>query len=65
LQEFFFSEMNHYQGQADVDAPVVGHYTQAVWNSTTSVGCATASSGDSDVLVCRYHPWGNTGRPAY
>jgi uncharacterized protein YkwD len=67
LQEFFFSEMNNYHGQAEgAESAVIGHYTQSVWNSTTSIGCATASSGDRwDYLVCRYNPWGNTGRPAY
>jgi uncharacterized protein YkwD len=66
LQEFFFSEMNNYHGQAEgTESAVIGHYTQSVWNSTTSIGCATASSGGNDFLVCRYNPWGNTGRPAY
>jgi hypothetical protein len=66
MQEFFFSEMNNYHGQAEgTESAVIGHYTQSVWNSTTSIGCATASSGGSDYLVCRYNPWGNTGRPAY
>jgi hypothetical protein len=38
---------------------VVGHYTQVVWKSTTSVGCALASNGQTDYLVCRYSPAGN------
>jgi uncharacterized protein YkwD len=60
MQEFFFSEMNHYHGQAEGSGgPVVGHYTQAVWNSTTSIGCATASNANAEVLVCRYNPPGN------
>jgi len=38
---------------------VVGHYTQVVWKNTTSVGCALASNGLTDYLVCRYSPAGN------
>ncbi len=36
-----------------------GHYTQMVWKTTTKVGCATASAGNSVYLVCRYSPPGN------
>ena len=37
----------------------VGHYTQLIWRNTTHVGCALASGGGNDVLVCRYSPSGN------
>ncbi len=37
----------------------VGHYTQMVWRNTTQVGCAHASNGSNDFLVCRYSPSGN------
>lgn len=37
----------------------VGHYTQIVWPETQRVGCALASNGRDDVLVCRYLPAGN------
>jgi len=37
----------------------VGHYTQIMWRSTTSVGCAIAHGWRADVLVCRYAPAGN------
>ena len=37
----------------------VGHYTQMVWKSTTMVGCASATAGGNDLLVCRYSPHGN------
>jgi hypothetical protein len=38
---------------------VVGHYTQIVWKNTQSVGCALASNGQTDFLVCRYAAPGN------
>ena len=42
----------------------VGHYTQMIWPATTRVGCALASNGTKDFLVCRYASAGNIiGRP--
>lgn len=44
----------------------VGHYTQIVWKDTREVGCAIASNRQSDFLVCRYWPAGNTiGQQVY
>ncbi len=44
----------------------VGHYTQIVWKNTKEVGCAVASAGGKDILVCRYSPPGNfEGEPVY
>ena len=37
----------------------VGHYTQLIWHDTGSVGCAEASNGENDYLVCRYSQAGN------
>jgi hypothetical protein len=37
----------------------VGHYTQMIWKGTTEIGCAIATGGQYDVLVCRYGPPGN------
>ncbi|MEO7277480.1 MAG: CAP domain-containing protein [Sphingomicrobium sp.] len=37
----------------------VAHYTQLVWPATTRIGCALASNGRNDYLVCRYAPAGN------
>ena len=42
----------------------VGHYTQMIWPTTQRVGCALATNGRSDYLVCRYATAGNIyGRP--
>jgi hypothetical protein len=37
----------------------VGHYTQLVWRSSHSVGCAVARGAKDDFLVCRYSEGGN------
>lgn len=37
----------------------VGHYTQVMWRSSASVGCALSSGRMEDILVCRYSDAGN------
>jgi uncharacterized protein YkwD len=37
----------------------VGHYTQLIWPASQQLGCALATGGGRDVLVCRYYPAGN------
>ena len=37
----------------------VSHYTQIIWPTTTSVGCALHRGRGQDYLVCRYAPRGN------
>lgn len=37
----------------------VGHYTQLIWRTTTEVGCAIRTTGDDEILVCRYMEGGN------
>ena len=38
-----------------------GHYTQVVWRTTTTVGCAVAVCGNTleQIWVCQYQPPGN------
>lgn len=50
----YFPEVSNTGNWADV-----GHYTQIVWAETREVGCAKASNGRNDFLVCRYYPAGN------
>jgi hypothetical protein len=37
----------------------VSHYSQVIWPLTQRIGCALASTGRVDYLVCRYSPSGN------
>ena len=45
-----------------------GHYTQVVWKTTTTVGCAVSVCGNTleQIWVCRYLPPGNwVGKKPY
>lgn len=42
----------------------VGHFSQMLWPTTTTVGCARGVGAGSSWLVCRYNPGGNKdGKP--
>lgn len=48
------------------DIEDVKHYTQMVWEETTSVGCAVGTNAGKMYYVCHYSPAGNiNGQPAY
>jgi len=62
------SEKSAYHGEA-IDMSnfyAYGHYTQLIWRTTGSVGCARAEHGGSMIVVCNYDPPGNiVGRTPY
>jgi pathogenesis-related protein 1 len=51
----------NYNANSCTKGKMCGHYTQVVWKSTTTVGCAVAVCEDSQeqVWVCQYQPPGN------
>ena len=57
-----------YNSNSCAKGKMCGHYTQVVWRTTTTVGCAVAVCEDSreQVWVCRYEPPGNwVGKKPY
>jgi pathogenesis-related protein 1 len=51
----------NYKNNSCASGKMCGHYTQVIWKSTTTVGCAVAVCEDSreQVWVCQYQPPGN------
>ncbi|CEG38432.1 RxLR-like protein [Plasmopara halstedii] len=45
----------------DVGAGIYNSYSQVLWASTTSVGCANQKCPSGDIVVCEYSPPGNDG----
>ena len=48
-----------YTGNQCARNDVCGHYTQVVWRSTITIGCARARCHKGEVWVCNYNPPGN------
>lgn len=60
--QMWYDEIKGYKGQkiGDPEPPVVGHYTQMVWRSTTHVGFGMAMAPSGMVILCaNYNPGGN------
>jgi len=57
--EDWASESKSYDYKLNDCSGVCGHYTQIVWASTKSVGCAVARKPGHEVWVCEYEPPGN------
>ncbi|GMF54082.1 unnamed protein product [Phytophthora fragariaefolia] len=49
----------------DVGTGVYNSYSQVLWASTSSVGCATATCSGGELVVCAYSPAGNDGKSAW
>lgn len=59
--DLWIAEKADYSGQriGEGNFASYGHYTQAVWKSTTKVGIASASGPSGTYVVARYSPPGN------
>ena len=58
----------NYKNNSCAKGKMCGHYTQLVWKTTTTVGCAVATCEDShdQIWVCQYQPPGNwVGKKPY
>ncbi|KAG9322715.1 hypothetical protein KVV02_000793 [Mortierella alpina] len=55
----WYSEYNNYDYKAPGFSMDTGHFTQVVWKSTTSIGCAKRECPDWTIYICNYDPAGN------
>jgi uncharacterized protein YkwD len=56
---YWAEEARGYDLRSNSCSGVCGHYTQIVWGSTRTVGCAVATNRRREVWVCNYDPPGN------
>lgn len=57
--ESWAAESRDYDYAANKCRKVCGHYTQLIWSTTRSVGCAVARGPRREIWVCNYDPPGN------
>ncbi|KAG0226245.1 hypothetical protein BGW41_004242 [Actinomortierella wolfii] len=55
----WYDEVNKYDYNRPGFSGATGHFTQVVWRSTTSVGCAKKYCGSWTIYICNYSPPGN------
>ncbi|KAG0225122.1 hypothetical protein BGW42_004635 [Actinomortierella wolfii] len=55
----WYNEVNKYDYNRPGFSGATGHFTQVVWRSTTSVGCAKKYCGSWTIYICNYSPPGN------
>jgi hypothetical protein len=53
------SEARDYDPKTGRCRAVCGHFTQVVWRNSRRLGCAVATCGDAQAVVCNYDPPGN------
>ncbi len=50
----------NYATNTCAEGEMCGHYTQVVWRSSTSIGCARVKCNNGDIFItCNYSPPGN------
>jgi hypothetical protein len=62
MVESWVAEKSNYHGglyNRQPGDPVIGHYLQIVWRTTTEIGCGMATGSVYDYLMYRYTPPGN------
>lgn len=57
--DLWYAEGAHYDYRRGGFSMQTGHFTQLVWTTSTSLGCAQASCDGLDIVVCNYDPPGN------
>ncbi|KAF9956610.1 hypothetical protein BGZ70_009813 [Mortierella alpina] len=61
----WYSEIKDYDFNNPGYTPDTGHFTQVVWRSTTSIGCAKKDCSGTPLYVCEYDPPGNIDSPEF
>jgi hypothetical protein len=59
--DVWYNEVSKYNYNRPGFSPATGHFTQVVWKSTKSIGCAKKFCPGSNwtIYICNYDPPGN------